>query len=80
MGEGHVGPVVGEVGDGDGGGAVGEGQVLGLKDLLCDFGCGDGEGVDGPKLEVEDATVLVGQMGQATVGEFVDEVEVADDG
>lgn len=80
MGEGHVGAIVGEVGDGDGGGPVGEDVVLDLEDLFGHFWGGDGDGVEEAEAKVEEAAVAVGEAGQSAVGELAHHVHVADDG
>uniref|UniRef100_A0A7C9E550 Uncharacterized protein n=1 Tax=Opuntia streptacantha TaxID=393608 RepID=A0A7C9E550_OPUST len=50
VGEGHVGPVVGEVADGDGGGPVREYVILGLEDLSGHVRARDHDHVDEPHL------------------------------
>ena len=79
MGEGHVGPVVCEVADGDGGGAVGKDIVLDLKDLPGHLRRGDGDGVEAAEAEVDDAAVLAGEPCQAPVGQLVHHPHVSDD-
>lgn len=59
MSKGHVGTVVGEVGDGDGGRTVGEEVVLDLEDLACHVRGGDGDGVEEAETEMEKAAVFL---------------------
>lgn len=66
--EGHVGAVVGEVADGDGGGAVGEDVVLDLENLTRRLWVGDGDHVEEAHAEVENAAVLLGEGGETAVG------------
>jgi len=66
--EGHVGTVVGEVADGDGGGAVGEDVVLDLENLTRRLGVGDGDHVEEAHAEVEKTAVLLGKGGETAVG------------
>jgi len=66
--EGHIGAVVGEVADGDGGGAVGEDVVMDLENLTRRLRVGDGDHVEEAHAEVENAAVLLGEGGETAVG------------
>ncbi|CAL5326437.1 unnamed protein product [Camellia sinensis] len=76
--ESHVSAVVGEVADGDGGGAVGEDAVLGLEDLLGDVRRRNGHHVEKTHPHVEEPAVLFCQLGKSTVGELVHHGHVSD--